>query len=203
MSFTITELTGHKYLVDGTDVRGFGGQQIIDSTEHDLLIERDRLNKAHDVFDSKVEDFFAELTEAVDELNKAHTQVEIDPLLYIVEQEGTEGVEAQQQVVRQLNPDTVILRAIIGGHQDRLIWVNNELVLTKTPVVVQAPVFAEPEELDFGYPAPVVVGPGEQLDFGTVDDEAAGYAEPAYEAEHRAAEDAESEGYSSGETPAF
>jgi len=137
MQFTTTPLASNLVLVEGTDVRGNKGQTTVDGTEWNFLADRARIEQAHSAFDDKVEEFFAELTEAAGQLEQAH-RVELDPLLFIVEQEESEGHAPQAQRTRALQPGTVILRAIEQGHTDRLLWVNGELVLTAAPVAAVA-----------------------------------------------------------------
>lgn len=131
-NFTITRLAGVSALVEGTDVRGNDGQMIVSTAEWDEITRRDAHSKAHQDFDAKVEKFFAPLLEAADKLRDTH-KISTDPLLYIVEQEASEGRAPQQEVLRNLSRDSVILRAIETGHSDRLIWVGDELVLTAAP----------------------------------------------------------------------
>lgn len=146
MTFTLTDLAGDRILVSGADVRGVTGEQILDAGEWNFLKRQDELAKAHDRFDAKVEDFFAELNEAIEEVENAH-RVELDPLLFVVEQEGEEASAGKAERVRQLQPSTVILRAISTGHSNRLIWVKDELVVTAGPVSVPAaPVVDAPVE---------------------------------------------------------
>jgi len=133
MTFTTTKLAGDRTLIEGTDRRGTSGSQVVWSHEWDMLLREQEISKAHDVFDAKVEEFFAELTEAADMLHQAH-QVQLDPLLYIVESEAVEGQPARAESVRQLDPATVLLRAIATGNDDRLIWVNGQLEVTAAPV---------------------------------------------------------------------
>lgn len=133
MQFTTTPLASNLVLVEGTDARGNEGQTTVDATEWNFLADRARIEQAHSAFDDKVEAFFADLTSAADELEQAH-RVELDPLLFIVEQEASEGSAPSVQHTRALQPGTVILRAIEQGHSNRLLWVKDELVLTAKPI---------------------------------------------------------------------
>lgn len=185
MTFNITELTGDRYLVEGTDVRGKDGQLVVDGSEWNHLRKLEAMTDAHERFDAKVEEFFADLIEAADALEQEH-KVELDPMLYVVEQEGSAGVAAVQEQIRVLTHDTVVLRTIAMGAGDRLIWVGGSLELTKTPI-------ADPT-------TPVT----------TVPDEGDGEAdvEPATEEDRDAAPVGEDEvlpqpGYDEGQTPAF
>lgn len=141
MTFTTTKLAGSRYLVEGEDVRGVRGSTVLDGREWEELLRREQVAKAHDDFDRKVEEFFAPIVTAAEELEKAHA-VQLDPLMYVVEQNAVEGTEAKEQVLRELSMPTVILRAIDKGYGDRLLWVHDELVLTAAPSAaagVQAP----------------------------------------------------------------
>lgn len=138
MSFTTTALADDRYLVEGQDVRGVTGQVIVDGTQWNQMQRRRELTEAHKEFDLKVEAFFAPLSEAISEINSAK-KIEVDPLLYVVEQEAVEGSAAREERLIRLTPDSVILRAIAEGKDDRLIWVGGELVLTAEPVITRQP----------------------------------------------------------------
>lgn len=137
MSLNTINLAGNKVLVRGTDRFGVQGEQIVDATEWLELNGNDAHSAAHDAFEKAVEDFFAPLTAAVDELNAAHAPEALDPLLFFVTGNKVDAVDAEEQVITELSIDSVILRAIESGNSDRLIWINNELVVTAlepTPV---------------------------------------------------------------------
>lgn len=140
MRFTATPLAHHEYLVEGTDAAGVSDSTVVDGTQWDAVLERQRVQEAHGTFDEKVAEFFAPLMEAIDEINAARAQVDIDPLLYIVEQEAVEGRQAQSQKLLPLDHGAVILRAISTGAFDRLRWVKGELVVTATPAAAPEPV---------------------------------------------------------------
>lgn len=137
MTFTTTELANEEYLVEGRDSRGNGGQMIVHGAQWNRINRNDEISRLHEEFDDKVAEFFAPLTAAVDELNEA-SRVTVDPLLYIVEQEGREGTPAQRRVLTELEPGTVILRAIATGNSDRLIWVINSQGQTELKLLAQA-----------------------------------------------------------------
>lgn len=151
--FTTTALANSRVLVEGTDVRGTSGQQVVRSDQWDAINHRTAHDKAVRDFDQEVEKFFAPLTEAMDQLAQVH-KTSTDPLLYIVESEGSPGIEASEERLVHLDRDTVILRAIETGHSDRLIWVNEMLELTAAPSVDSAPTADEgpedPEPEPFG-----------------------------------------------------
>lgn len=142
MGFNYTELTGDQFLIEGTDNRGTSGSLVVDGSEWNALKQQNELASAHERFDAKVEDFFAEIIDAVDELEQAH-KVTIDPLLYIVEQEEVVGTAPQREVLRTLQHGTVLLRAIESGKTDRFLWVNGDIVLAKAPITPAGTVEAD------------------------------------------------------------
>lgn len=146
--FNITELANDNVLVEGTDVRGNDGQQVLQASQWFERKRRQEVAQAHDEFDASVEAFFAPIAEAAAALEEAH-KLQIDPLLYVVEQEAVEGRAPQAERLVQLDTASVILRAIEGGHTDRLIWVNGELTVTAKPVSAPAaPVVPAPPAED-------------------------------------------------------
>lgn len=142
--FTTTELANDRVLVEGTDVRGREGQQVLDASTWFERKRRTEVSAAHDAFDAKVAEFFAPIEEAAAQLEAAH-RIEIDPLLYVVEQEEVEGRAPQAERLVQLDNASAILRAIETGNTDRLIWVNGELTITAKPVSQPAAPVVEDE----------------------------------------------------------
>ena len=101
--FHTTDLSGNRVLVEGTDVRGNFGSQVIDASE------------------------WLEIMEAVDAL-QADRQPQLDPLSYVVVQEGVDSVQGQDEIAVRLSPDSMILRLLEDDPQTiRLIWVNDVL----------------------------------------------------------------------------
>jgi len=134
-NFTTVALANNRVLVRGTDGFGKSGETVVDGTEWAAFKQRQETAQLHATFDAKVEEFFAPLIEAAEAVDQAH-KVELDPLLFIVEQEGSTGREAQPEIVRQLSHDSVILRALESGAADRLVWVGDDtLEVTAQPVV--------------------------------------------------------------------
>lgn len=144
MSFKTIELANNQFLVTGTDALGVQGKTVIDGT---AWVER---NKAHKIeaaaaeMDAAIEAFYAPLIEAQDRIADS-LRVDTDPLLYVVEQEASEGSPARERVVVRLDDASVILRAIEQGRTDRLLWVGDQLVVTAAPVPTATPAPA-PEE---------------------------------------------------------
>lgn len=129
MSFTTTNLANNQVLVEGIDTRGFDGQTVLDGSGWFALQEKDRIDNVLSTFDTTVEEFFQPLVEAAKQVADAR-KVTIDPLFYVVEQEKVEATEGKAEKLVQLDDDTVILRAIAEGKDDRLLWVNGRLVVT-------------------------------------------------------------------------
>lgn len=130
--FETIALANDAVLVQGTDVRGTYGSTVVDGKQWNELNRRRLVDDATKDFDAAITEFFAPVVEAAEKAAKA-VKVELDPLLYIVEQEGTPGTPSQREHLTHLEPGSVILRAIAEGHTDRLIWVNGELLVTAAP----------------------------------------------------------------------
>lgn len=125
--FHTTDLSGNRVLVEGTDIRGNAGSQVIDANEWLEIKGALKYNEAHEQFDDTVRSFFAPLMEAVDAL-QADRQPQLDPLSYVVVQEGVDSVQGQDEIAVRLSPDSMILRLLESDPQTgRLIWVNDVL----------------------------------------------------------------------------
>ena len=123
--FHTTDLSGNRVLVEGTDVRGNFGSQVIDASEWLEIKGALKHNEAHEQFDDTVRS--APLMEAVDAL-QADRQPQLDPLSYVVVQEGVDSVQGQDEIAVRLSPDSMILRLLEDDPQTiRLIWVNDVL----------------------------------------------------------------------------
>jgi hypothetical protein len=147
MSFQTIELANNNVLVKGTDALGVSGQTVIDGTYWAERKRRAQIEDAHEKFDAAVEEFYAPIVAAMEATNKA-VQIDRDPLLYVVEQEASEGAHAREEVVVRLDDASVILRAIEQGRTDRLIWVGDKLVVTAAPVPTSTPAPTEVVDLD-------------------------------------------------------
>ena len=131
--FSTTDLTGNRVLVEGTDARGHYGSQVIDANEWLEIKGALKHNEAHEQFDDTVRSFFAPLMEAVDALQADH-QPQLDPLSYVVVQEGVDSVQGQDEIAVRLSPDSMILRLLESDPQTgRLIWVNDVLEILPEP----------------------------------------------------------------------
>ena len=136
--FHTTDLSGNRVLVEGTDVRGNSGNQVIDANEWLEIKGALKHNEAHEQFDDTVRSFFAPLMEAVDAL-RADRQPELDPLSYVVVQEGVDSVQGQDEIAVRLSPDSMILRLLEQDPQtSRLIWVNEVLEILPEPTAPSA-----------------------------------------------------------------
>lgn len=134
--FTQTKLAGTQVLVEGTDNRGFWGQQVLDSTQWEGIKARDVHSEALAKVDEAIATLIAPVTAAIEAATEATKPAELDPLFYVVESEETEHVAGSPRLLSKLNPDSVILRALEEGLGDRLIWVNDKLTVTAQPVPV-------------------------------------------------------------------
>jgi hypothetical protein len=127
MSFTIIKLAGDRALVKGRDTAGTYAQQILDASEWNEVNAHTKHKDAHEAFDAAVEEFFAPLNNAIAEI-KDSTKPKQDPLFFVTVQEGSDGVEATDEILIRLNHDSAVLRLIEQDPDtDRLLWVNDTL----------------------------------------------------------------------------
>lgn len=127
-TFVATELTNNQYLVTGTDIIDAEHQALLDGTEWNELKEEARADAAGKKLDQAISDFYAPLIAAEEELKKSMA-AQLDPDAFIVEEEGGPGQPATKRIVRELQPDTVVLRLIDQGKIDRLRWVKDSVVV--------------------------------------------------------------------------
>lgn len=132
MTFTTIALTGERTLVKGEDQFGVQGEVVLDATEWNTVKAQKAVLEAHETFDSAVEEFFAPLLEAQAQLETAHSRPEIDPVSYIVLDEGEEGTPSRQRHVHKLDRDSIVLRILEDGDHDRLVWVAGQLEVLAT-----------------------------------------------------------------------
>lgn len=137
MSFQLTPLAGNAVLVEGTDVRGNTGSEVLDSTIWENAKRDAQYVSAIAGVDAAIAEVLAPIQAAADKANELNKPISLDPLFYVVQREGVEHVEGSPSVTLKLDRDGVILRAIEEGHENRLLWVNGELVVTAAPVQVQ------------------------------------------------------------------
>lgn len=127
MTFTTLALTGDRVLVKGTDGQGTQGETVLDGSEWaEVKANRDH-HLAHDEFEAAVEEFFAPITEAAEKLNAGFVRPDTDESSFVVIEEGEEATPGRRPVVFKLSRDSIILRLLEEGGEDRLVWVNDEL----------------------------------------------------------------------------
>lgn len=127
--FTVTPLMGGGVLVEGTDVTGKEGRTILVSDKWEMLQSVRAHNKATEVFDAQVEEFFKPLTDAA-----AAAQAIAHPVTEdwsrVVLSEATPGVEAEVIV---LDMDGVILRLLDETDGSMLRWIGEDTLVAIQP----------------------------------------------------------------------
>ncbi len=140
-TFNTKALAGDRLLVTGNP-----GQQTILYVEQWNQIKREfKQESLLADFDSKIEEFFAPLVAAQEELDKAMIPV-IDPAFTIVLNEGKESQPGEPAVVVDLSTHSAIARLIEIGQLDRLIWVGDdtiEILEYEAPAIVDEDVAAD------------------------------------------------------------
>lgn len=126
-SFTTVALTGDRVLVKGTDRFGTAGQTVLEGFAWSQVKRHKAFKSAEATFDSAVEDFFAPLMAAADQLEESLAVKQPDPDTYVVLDEGVEASPGKDREVIHLDPDSVVLRLIEAGQTDRLVWVMDRL----------------------------------------------------------------------------
>ena len=147
MSFTTTELVNNRVLVEGTDRLGILNRTVLDTTQFNELYQSDQHAAAHEAFDAAVDAFYAPLLEAVEAFDTAHAAARDEDLFEVVVQEAVEPTAGQPEIRRRLTQDTVILRLIEQGDDDRLIWIGDSLEITKPAVVDALPEISVPDDV--------------------------------------------------------
>lgn len=133
MTFTTTNLVGHRVLVEGTDRFGRTGQTVVDSTQWDDINTNVQFERATKEFEAEVEKFFAPIAAAQDKLAET-MKSKLDGIETMVLKEAVEGVRPEDAIVIHLTKDSQILRILEQGDGDaRLRWVNDELEITEAP----------------------------------------------------------------------
>jgi hypothetical protein len=133
MTFTITKLVNDRVVVSGTDSFGTSGKEILDATQWNEINGHSEYDQAVEAFERAVESFFAPITEAAEKM-QASLERPTDSLGYVVLSEGSEATPAQEEVLVKLTRDSIILRLLDQGDEDRLVWVNDQLdVLAVVP----------------------------------------------------------------------
>lgn len=123
-TFSTTKLTGNRVLVTGTNDAGEACSTILDGSLLKYLAKEQDVLLAGDNFDRSVEDFFAPLTAAAEQLSEASAPAPMDPAFLYVIDEGREGVEEIEPHIQELDQDSAVLRMIFTKNTDRLIWIK-------------------------------------------------------------------------------
>lgn len=129
-NFTTVNLADNRVLVSGTDKFGSTNKIVVDGTEWNELNAKFDHEDAVAAYDQAVTDFLAPLTEAADEMTKSRIKQQ-DPAQFLVVQEHVCATEGQEGVIIKLAKGTVILRLLLEGAFDRLIWVGDSLEITE------------------------------------------------------------------------
>ena len=132
MTFTTNNLVNNRVLVSGTDVNGIEGRTVLDGTEWADIKAHQEFDSAEADFAKAVDEFFAPLVKAAEARESVFKQDE-DPLSLVILDEGEEGTPARARNVRRLSKDSMILRLIESGQDDRLVWVDNDLEILSEP----------------------------------------------------------------------
>ena len=128
MTFDLTMLAGGHALVTGSKPEQ---HCVLDASQWIQIKQHQARIKAEEVFDATVEEFYKPLTEAAGEYESRLGQImKADPAFDYVLQPGAEGTEKTSRKVYYLNNASAILRMIESGNTDRLIWVNDQILIT-------------------------------------------------------------------------
>ena len=128
MTFNLTMLAGNQALITGDKSKQ---RCVLDATQWIQIKQHQARIEAEEVFDATVEEFYKPLTEAAGEYESRLGQImKADPAFEYVLQPGTEGTEKTSREVYYLDNASAILRMIESGNTDRLIWVNDQILIT-------------------------------------------------------------------------
>ena len=142
-SFKTTRLANHRVLVDGTDVFGYQGRTVLDSTQWDGIQATLKKDTLEDQFNRAVEEFYAPLIEKIDAIVAADEQSIVDDVYTLAIGEPVEAVDAVAPAVYRLSQDSAILRLIQDGDVDRLVWVGDKLEIIAEQAEEEAPAETE------------------------------------------------------------
>ena len=128
MSFNLTMLASNQALITGDKSKQ---RCVLDATQWIQIKQHQARIEAEEVFDATVEEFYKPLTEAAGEYESRLGQImKADPAFEYVLQPGAEGTEKTSREVYYLDNASAILRMIESGNTDRLIWVNDQILIT-------------------------------------------------------------------------
>lgn len=128
--FTITNLINQRVVVNGTDINGVTGSEVLDSSQWEELVALTELQDKADSFDEAVLAFFAPLLEAAENVKSVPVE---DDLSYVVLNPAVEAVEGESEVRVNLTRDSIIIRLVESGDTSRLIWIEGELHILALP----------------------------------------------------------------------
>lgn len=127
--FDLTALNNDQYLVEGSDIMGVSGQQVLDGTQWNEVKRRAGADTAKAELDQALAEFFKPISDALDAAKDA-VAVTPDDLAYVVVKEPVKGTKSTVGEVVYLTEHSQIIRAIEEGqHMGRLRWVNDSLVI--------------------------------------------------------------------------
>ena len=134
--FNITTLAGNMLLVTGSANQAV----VLDTSEWDGVAAIIAEHDAQHTYDTKVEEFFAPLQAAADELEKVTLGAAAqDPAFIVTLHEEVEGVPAEDAVQMHLSTEATIVRLLLAGDFSRLIWVGDkEIAILALDSVVEA-----------------------------------------------------------------
>ena len=121
--FNYTNLAGDRALVTDGNKRNC----ILNIADWNKALQQLALVDAEAEFNETVEEFFSVLTEAADKAAAA-TAKPTDPNQFFVIDGGVAGEEHVCAEVIELSYDSQIMRLIISGNTDRLVWVGNDRI---------------------------------------------------------------------------
>lgn len=128
VSFSLTPLVGDRVLIKGEDTAGTADSCVVDSSQWNAIKQDTNYNQAVEAFDEAVDAFFAPLLEAAATLEGAASpDVPEDSIQYVVLKEEVVGTKAEPAQLVHLNHDSVVLRLIEDGQENRLLWVSGSL----------------------------------------------------------------------------
>ena len=133
--FNLTKLAGHKLLVKGDANQA----AVLDTTEWDGVAAIIAEHDAQHTYDETVEEFFAPLIKAGAELEALDNGGVQDPAFVVTLLGGVEGVESKEEVQILLSNEATLVRLLVTGDTERLIWVSNsEIAILALDSVVEA-----------------------------------------------------------------
>src|SRR5690349_24590117 len=147
MTFTTTTLLDNRVLVQGTDFLGTEGKAVLDASQWIELNKHKEFDAATAEFEAAVEEFFAPIMQAADKASKAKAGQAEDPISFVVLDDGQEGTPSRPAHVVKLTRDSMILRLLESGGEDRLAWVNDQLEILASSQVASAPAVPSAEEV--------------------------------------------------------